>query len=628
MGTDDLQALFDHANALHAQQRLAEALASHERLLALQPNLAEVWNNRGNVLRELGRAEDALDSFDRALGLAPQHALALTNRGAALLALQRPDEALASCDASLRHAPGLAQAHCNRAEALAQLGRPDEALASYAQALALLPGHVQALVNSGNLLLGGGRLAEALACYAGALQVDPDHPFLFGHWLHTKMKACDWAGLDAAFARLAQGIAQGRPVSRPFPVLATPLGADLQRQCAAIYVRDVFARTPLTIAAPPSRADGRLHIGYFSAGLGDHALSHLAAGLFEHHDRTRFEVTAFSFGPATPGAMRTRLQAAFDRFIDVRDLADDAVAALARRLGIHIAIDLDGYTHGSRPGILALRAAPLQLSAIGYPGTMSAPWIDYLLADATLVPLADSAHYAEKLVLLPDSYQVNDSRRAIAAGTPSRSALGLPDAGFVFCCFNQAFKITPDVFELWMRLLHRVDASVLWLLPGTAQAALSLRAEAGARGVDPERLVFAPRVAMPTHLARQRRADLFLDTFHCGAHTTASDALWAGLPVLTRIGQSFASRVGASLLNAIGLPELVTRSSAEYEALALRLATQPEALSALARRLSANRLTHPLFDSQRYTHHLEAAYATMWQRHQAGLAPDHSTVPP
>jgi predicted O-linked N-acetylglucosamine transferase (SPINDLY family) len=362
-------------------------------------------------------------------------------------------------------------------------------------------------------------------------------------------------------------------------------------------------------------------VAYLSADFHDHATSQLMAELFERHDRERFEVSAWSFGPETGDAMRARLRAAFEHFHDVRNVSDDEVAARLRAAEIDIAVDLKGFTDGCRPGIFARRVAPIQVNFLGYPGTTGADYMDYIIGDAEVIPEGHEVFYSEQVVRLPDSYQVNDTKRVIAGHVPTRAEAGLPASGFVFCCFNNNYKITPEVFDVWMRLLKAVPGSVLWLLEDNAAASRNLRREAQARGVDAGRLVFAGRVLPPDHLARHRLADLFLDTLPCNAHTTASDALWAGLPVLTCRGNAFAGRVAASLLRAVGLPELVVDDLGAYETLAIRLATAPGELAGLKARLLQNRLTHPLFDIERYRRHLESAYAAMIEQHRQGKSP-------
>jgi predicted O-linked N-acetylglucosamine transferase (SPINDLY family) len=350
------------------------------------------------------------------------------------------------------------------------------------------------------------------------------------------------------------------------------------------------------------------------------------AGLFESHNKNNFELIAFSFGAEHKDKMRERVSSSFDQFIDVQNKSDKDVALLSRNIGIDIAIDLKGFTKDGRIGIFFHRAAPIQVNYLGYPGTAGAAYIDYIIADRTLIPENSQQHYSEKIVYLPNSYQVNDRKREIAEKIFSRESLGLPKTDFVFCCFNNNYKITPSTFSSWMRILKKVNGSVLWLLEDNTTAANNLRKEAHAKGVDSQRLIFATRMPPADHLARHHAADLFLDTLPCNAHTTASDALWSGLPVLTCMGESFASRVAASLLNAIGLPELITNSQEQYEALAIELAFNPEKLGTIKQRLDKNRLTFPLFDTDLLTKHLEAAYTQMYERYHADLPPEHFHV--
>jgi predicted O-linked N-acetylglucosamine transferase (SPINDLY family) len=356
-------------------------------------------------------------------------------------------------------------------------------------------------------------------------------------------------------------------------------------------------------------------------------VSQLAAGLFEHHDRSRFETIAISSGRPRPSAMRNRLETAFERFVDVGERADAEIARLVRDLEVDILVDLNGITEGARPGVFARRPAPVHAAYLGYAGSMGASHWDYILADHVVIPEESRCAYAEQVVELPDCFMVNDDRRAISDRAPSRAQAGLPERGFVFCCFNNAYKITPDVFDVWMRLLQGAEGSVLWLSSVHAAATANLRREAQARGVAADRLVFAPRVARnEDHLARVRLADLFLDTLHYNAHVTAADALWAGVPVLTCPRATFASRVGGSLLRAVGLPELIAGSLADYEALAASLAREPARLAALRQKLARNRDTHPLFDTARFTRAIESAYATMWERAQRGEPPQSFAV--
>jgi protein O-GlcNAc transferase len=420
----------------------------------------------------------------------------------------------------------------------------------------------------------------------------------------------------------------GLPASSPFPLLAIPTSAGVQLECAKRYSADQHAASSAPLWRGQRYSHDRIRVAYLSADLHAHATAQLMAGLFEQHDKSRFETIAMSFGPALDSDMRQRLVRSFDRFIDVRALSDEAIAELIYSMEADIAVDLKGFTRDARTNILAKRPAPIQVSYLGYPGTMGANYIDYLIADRVVVPDDQHNAFSEKVVCLPDSYQVNDTHRRNAAITPSRTEAGLPEGGFIFCCFNNNFKITPDVFDVWMRLLKEIEGSVLWLIAGNSVAPANLRREAALRGVAAERLIFAPRTGSEDHLARHRLADLFLDTYYCNAHTTASDALWAGVPVLTCSGATFAGRVAGSLLTAVGLPELITHSLDDYEVLALKLARDPALLAALRQKLACHRETYPLFNTERFARHIEAAYIEMWERCQRGEPPQSFAVAP
>jgi len=617
----------NRAKGLNDLARYEEAIASCDAALSIAPDHAPAYLNRGNALDGLKRYEAALDSYDKAIALAPAVAAAHNDRANTLQSLHRYQDAVAGYDAALSLRSDYAEAYAGRALALQRLGRHAGALASYAKAVALNPRLAEAYNNRGNLLAEMKRYDEAITDYATAIAIRPDYEFVLGTWLHTKMKICDWFDIDAEIVALARRLDAGERVSPPFPLVGMPVSPQQQRKAAAIWSASMFPpnHSLPPIALRPRRS--RLRVGYFSSDFYNHATAWLIAGLFEQHDRSRIESIAFSFGTAPGDEMADRLAAGFDRFIDVHGRSDLEVASLARSLEIDIAIDLKGFTTESRTGIFAARAAPIQVNYLGFPGTMGSDYFDYLIADRIVVPPEARSCYSEKIVHLPDSYQVNDSKRVIADRVFERAECGLPPEGVVYCCFNNNYKILPETFETWMNILRAVDGSVLWLFADNPRAAANLKREAKARGIAPERLVFAERMPLPEHLARHRLADLFLDTAPCNAHTTASDALWAGLPVLTRIGETFAGRVAASLLNAIGLPELVASSGEAYQALAIDLGGAPDRLARVTRKLARHRRTSPLFDTERFARHIEAAYAAMYDRYQTGLPPDHIEVP-
>jgi predicted O-linked N-acetylglucosamine transferase (SPINDLY family) len=618
-----------HSNrgiALKDLHRPDEALTAFDRAIALKPEFAEAHSNRANVLADLGRLEEALASYSLAISLKPGHAEIYCNRGNALKELNRLDEALAEYERAISLKPEYAEAHSNRGNALAELMRLEEAVASYDEAIRLKPDYGEAHANRGNALKELRRLDEALASYDMAFSLKPDIDFLAGNRLYTKMKICDWAGLDDGLAAVEEALRHGKKVIDPW--IGLNLLDDPALQLAAAQIYTVAKYPPLASAAeiPRSPGTGKIRVGYYSSDFGEHAVSFLMAEVFESHDRQHFDVQAFSYGPGRSGAMRDRIRSACGGFHDVNRHSDDEVVALSRQLGIDIAVNLNGYTDHQRTGLFQKRCAPIQVNYLGYPGTMGASYMDYIIADHVLVPEREQPHYAEKIVYLPGSFQANDSQRRISDRVFTRAECGLPGTGFVFCCFNNTYKITPTVFAAWMRILARVPGSVLWLYAENRLAIANLKAEAVARGVDPSRLVFAEKVNPQDYLARYRLADLFLDTLPYNAGTTASDALWAGLPLLTCCGRTFAGRMAASLLTAVDLPELVTSNLQDYEERAVALAREPERLQAIRQRLARNRVSSSLFDGKAFARSVEAAFKQMAERHRQGLPAAHFPV--
>lgn len=643
--------LNDRGNALIALHRNEEALQCFDRALAIRPDFELALQNRANALLRLQRVEEALDSIDHALRIGPQSATSQTRRGDALLELGQTEEALASYEQALCFDPNFFDPLIQRGNTLRDLGRIEEAIRSYDRALTLRPHNADAVTVRANALLELRRIDDALRDYDRALRIKPDFvPALFNRGLalheaarykeaagsfarvialdpqfedapgklhHMKLLVGDWSDWDADVERIAAMVRAGRRPGDPFDllgVLESP-AAELHCARAAVAARFPRAKNPLPVRAPKAR--DRIRVAYLSADFGEHAVSHVAAGLFERHDRDRFDFLAISLRTdANPGPMRQRLQRAFGHIHDASNRSDREAAALLQDLEVDIAVDLNGHTSGGRPGIFALRPAPLQVTFLGFPGTFGADYFDYVMADPTVVPAGEDASYAERVVRLPHSYLPYDNRLEIAPDTPSRTQAGLPEDAFVFCAFNNSYKITPAVFDVWMRLLKRLPDSVLWLRATNPDMVKNLGDEAASRGVAPERLIFAAKVdVMARHFARHRLADLFLDTLPYNAHSTAGDALWSGLPVLTCLGKTFAGRVAASLLRSVGLPELVAQNLAEYEERAIELATSTSRLGELRARLAANRDTHPLFDTDLFRRHLESAFLEMWQRH-------------
>jgi predicted O-linked N-acetylglucosamine transferase (SPINDLY family) len=652
LNPDDAEALHKRGACLQDLGRREEALSSYERALALRP---ETLNNRGTCLEELGRVDEALRSYEQALSLRPEYAEALNNRGNLLQHFQQFEAALSAYDAAIAAAPAFLAAHLNRANALQRLMRLEETLPIYDRILAITPHDAAAHYNRGNALYGLRRYPEALESYDRAIAIKPDYAEAFftrgkvlqelrqlqaavacfekavelrphqdfwpGTAWHLRMQVCQWQGFETWIQSMRVAIQDDRRVIYPFDLLGMLDAPEVHLKAAQLYASRFPSRPPFEFS--PSQPSTKIKVGYFSADFHNHATTYLMAELFEAHDPSRFEIYGFSFGPNQNDEMRQRISAQFHRFMDVSRQSDRQVASLSRELGIDIAVDLKGYTRGSRTEVFVERCAPIQVSYLGYPGTSGGACFDYVIADQVVVPPEARDYFSEKVIYLPHSYQVNDSKREISPQVITRQEAGLPESGFVFCCFNNNYKITPSMFDSWVRILNAVQGSVLWLLEDNPIAATNLREEARARGLDPARLVFAPRMALPDHLARHRLADLFLDTLPYNAHTTASDALWAGLPVITCMGQSFPARVAASLLSAMNLNDLIAGSLEDYESLAIDLAANPRRLQSVRDRVEQGRKTSPLFDGTRFARHLEAAFSEIYNRHAAGQAPAH-----
>ena len=606
--------------------RATEAKRQFDKALHLNSGVYETWNNRGTVFNDLKQYDQAVSDFDKAISLNPNYLDAFCNKGRSLVGLKRLDEALAAYGKALALKPDLAEAWLGRSGVLAELKRYEEALADFDQALTLKPDLAEAWLGRGSVLAELKRYQKAVYAFDKALALEPDVLAAEGSRLHCKMRLCDWSNLAVECGHLISSVKDDKTNTDPFAFLTISASAEDQLKCAKLWVNKRFPRSDNQVWHGEIYKHKTIRVAYVSADFHQHATTHLMAGVFEEHDKSRFEVTAISIGPDDASEMRQRLKGSFDRFTDARTLSDDEIASRIRDAEIDILVDLKGFTQDARTDIFARRPAPIQVNYLGYPGTMGADYIDYLIADQTVVPKSHQAYYTEKLVYLPDSYQANDARRTVSSKLFTRAECKIPEKGFVFCCFNNNHKIAPEVFDCWMRILHQVNDSVLWLLEGNAIAVSNLRKEAVARGIGAERLIFAPFMPPSDHLARHRLADLFLDTLPFNAHTTTSDALWAGLPVLTQIGETFAGRVAASLLNAIGLPELITSTRQEYFELAIALATDPEKLAAIKHRLSQNRLAKPLFKTQLFTRHIEQSYEAMHERYQAGLTPENIYV--
>jgi predicted O-linked N-acetylglucosamine transferase (SPINDLY family) len=607
------------ARALAAKGDARRALTSVGRAIELLPGLADAWFLRGNLLQQSQRFEDAADSYERAITLQPQFPEALSNLAAALRALRKTGRAIECADRAIEQRPDYAKAFNNRGLALLDRHRQTAAVESFRRALAFEPEFAEALHNLGTALMQLRRFEEARDAFAGLAELAPGFPHSLGHLLHAKLCCCDWVDFERLARALEEAVRRGGHADVPMSFLNISGSGQLQFECARAYVEAHYPAPPEVADRPGRDSDGRIRIAYLSGDFGEHAVTYLLTGVFARHDLSRFETIALSWDRVGEGPARRGVEAAFSRFIDITDSSDAEAVQLMRQLKVDIVVDLTGHTLGQRTGILARRAAPVQVNYLGFPATMGAGYIDYLIADRFLVPEAQWKNYSEKIVWLP-CFQPNDDRRDLAADR-SRSQHGLPRTGFVFGSFNGNPKLNPTCFGIWMRILRSVPGSILWMCVDGAGAADNLRREALSRGVDGERLIFAPRVSYSEHLARLACADLCLDCIPFNGGATVSDALSIGVPVLTCSGESFAARMAGSLLSALGISELVTYSPADYVATAIALATTPQRLRTLRDTIVTARSTHSFFDTDRYRRHLEAAYQTMWERSMAGLPP-------
>ena len=609
----DLRAQFERALAAHRGGRLADAEMLYRDILRADAGNRPALRALGFLEGQRGRYAEAALLLGAVLEQTPDEEAILKDYGHALMLAGNGAAALAAYDRLLAIRPDAVEVLYNRAIILSGQGRNADALAALDRALALQPGSATIVYSRGVMMSQLGRHDEALANYDRALALDPKLVMARGNRAMAVRNICAFARAAQIGAELAAMVRAGLPVP-PMSQAAYSSDKALQHQAGRNAVAALMPQRPTPLWRGEGYRHDRTRLAYVSSDLREHAVGLQLAPLIARHDRSRFDVIAISLGPGDDSAVRARLVAAFDRFEDCAALTDEQVARRMHELEIDIAIDLNGHTSGARTTIFAWRPAPVQVAWLGYPGTMGADFYDGLIVDDIVAPAADQSFYDETLVQLPHTYFPTDPARPIAA-TPSRSAAGLPPDGFVFCCFNNNWKFTPELFDVWMRLLRDVPGSVLWLKETNAAATHNLRREAQARDVDPARLVFAPNLPSDAeHLARQALADVFLDTLPYNAHATACDALWAGLPVITCRGEAFAGRVAASLLTAIGLAELVTESLTDYEALALRLAREPQTLQALKDKLAANRLTTPLFDADRFRADIEGAYTAMLQR--------------
>ena len=620
--------LFNRASALMSLKRYAEAEADCRTALAHAPGNVAALFNLGKAQSRRGKFAEALATSDRLIALQPGNAAAWCERGNILAGLQRHKQAWVCLDKSLAIDPDLPDAWFASAMLYSSFLQHEQALKCFRRVAALQPDNADVSCRLGEALRPLGRYEEALIAFEDALRIDKDHPFVRGQVAWLKLARGNWQGMESGIAEVVQAVRAGRAAAIPLDLLALTDSAEDQLRGAQIHATEFFRKPEASLWRGERYANRRIRLAYVSADFRDHAVSFLIAGLLEQHDRSRFELFGYSLTGESASRLGARVQGAFEHFTALKGVTEAQAARELREQHIDIAVDLMGPTLNAKPEMFARRPCPVQVNYLGFPGTLGTDFHDYIIADAYVIPPGGEHHYAEKVVRLPDTFQCNDAKRSPATPTRSRAEAGLPDDAVVFCCFNASAKVTPTVFDAWMQVLRAVPHSVLWLFAQHPVLRANLQREALARGIDAQRLLFAPRAEYVEHLGRLALADVFLDTLPFNAGTTASDALWAGLPVLTRSGEAFAARMAGSLLHAIGMPELVTSSPEAYVALAIRLGKEPEFLAATKAKLGANRFTRPLFNTDRFRRHIEAAYTAMWERTQRGEAPDHLTIAP
>tara|TARA_B110000858_G_scaffold194428_1_gene248836 strand:- start:1598 stop:4429 length:2832 start_codon:yes stop_codon:yes gene_type:complete len=628
--------------ALKDQGKLEEAIEAYNEALAIKPDYAEAYNNMGITLQEQGKLDEAIEAYNKALAIKADFAEAYNNMGVTLQEQGKLDEAIEAYNKALAIKPDYADTYYNMGNALKEQGKLDEAIEAYNKALTIKPDYAETYYNMGVTLQEQGKLEEAIEAYNKALSLKPDYAHAQAQKLHQKAQICHWPVIDAYRFNFEELGIVGESIL-PFTLLSLDDSPERQLNRAEKYIKANNQQKPLKMAENrvgsshygksklnqnnvARRIPNRIKVGYFSPIFHQNPVSILSSRMLELHDTEKFEIFIFVYKKMINDQYCARLIKSGAKIIDVSKKSDKQIAELAMEKGIDLAIEFNGFLKNGRQGILAHRPAPVQINYLAYPGTMGADFYDYIIGDHVVIPEDQKHNYAENIIYLPDCYMPHDNTRQISNKPISRAECGLPDNRFVFCCFNNSFKISPQEFDIWMRLLNKIEGSVLWLLKANEWSQNNLRNEASKRGVDADRLVFADKLPLEEHLGRLRHADLFLDTFNFNAHTTASDALWAGIPVVTKIGKSFAARVAGSLLNAIELPELITTTEKEYEALALSLASNPKTLTLIKKKLAEKKNSAPLFDTETYTKNLERAYIQAYQCYADGSPPAELTV--
>jgi predicted O-linked N-acetylglucosamine transferase (SPINDLY family) len=621
------EAHYNRGIALKALKQTKEAVSSYKKAIEIQPSLVDAYSNLGNALKELKQFEEAVDVYQEAIRRKPNFAEAYSNLGVTLHELKRMDEAIACYNKAISIKTDYAEALCNKGLALHELERYEDAIESYDQAISFKEDYADAFFNKGLAFKARKQDEQAIESFQQALKFNPEQPYIDGTLLFTKLLICKWDDYANSKKLIEDKVREKQKAAPTFALLAITESLLVQKLAAELWIDEKYPPNDLLGPIPKYDRNRKIKIAYFSADFKEHPVAYLTAEMFELHDKDKFELIAFNFAPIEQKEMQIRIANSFDQFIQAQHMSDLDVAKLSRKLKVDIAIDLTGITKGHRVGVFAMRAAPIQLSYLGYLGTMGATYYDYLIADKILIPEESQHFYAEKIIYLP-SYQVNDSQRNDGDVNFTKKELGLPESGFVFCCFNNNYKISPSTFQGWMRILLSVPDSVLFIYAENSVSEKNLKKEAQQLGVESSRLIFGARLNRSAYLARYKLADLFLDTFPYNAGTTASDALWMGLPVLTCMGESFASRMAASLLTALDMPELITKSQFEYESLAVELATNSAKMHSIKYKLHRKMYKSRLFNTFEFTRKIEQSYVEIYEKNYANLLPDHITIMP
>ncbi len=612
------QAFFNLGNVFLSVKEFNKSLECYNKAILINPEYKKAYNNRGNVMRELGMLNQAVKNYDKAIAIESNNPDSYVNRGTIFYELRNFSKASKDYIKAIHLKKNYAEAYFSLANVFNETGASKDAIENYKKAIKINPNYAEAYNNLGNLYNKLKKYNEAIICFEKAIRINPNFNFLYGNLIQTKCIICDWKYFKKDIKNLEKNIEIKKKTAPPFLTLSLFDSPQIQKNASIIWCEDKFFKSK-NIYFENKKINKKVRIGYYSADFGEHAMSYLLANLFELHDKSKFEIIAFSFVNHSESKIGKRVSNSFNKFFDVSLKSDEEIVELSKNLNIEIAVDLMGFTKKNRFSIFHKRCSPIQVNYLGYPGTLGNANIDYIIADKIIIPKKNEKFYSEKIVYLPNTYQVNDSKKQISKKFLSKKEFGLPENSFIFCCFNQNYKINPKIFNIWMDLLLEVKNSTLWLIEDNEISIKNLKKEAEKKMVNQNRIIFAKRLPNEKHLARHKLADLFIDTFPYTAHTTGSDALWSGLPLVTLKGETFASRVASSLLNAVNLPELVTTSYEEYKELAIKLSLNPKILQTFKKKLEINISKKPLFNTKLFVKNIESAFIQMHDRYYKGM---------